>query len=271
MVPIVMNFSSWPVPLAALMYRSKLPLRREGQRIRRPSGDQIGRLSTARSNVMREGTPRTKSKTQTSAFASSARSNAMLFSSGDNRKARYSAAAAATPSGLPLDRPRAAPGGVLAARHVGQRAVLRNGESVDGFGDRKHLTRQCDRVRIEWLRHQRRFAHEQQVAASAGHIGRDICRGRAVGQKPRSLRGILQRRHVDAVGFSADSGHVVEKVAPVWEEVRLEPRLPVDLLRHVDIGHRRQGRAGLAQPDRARAGWCHLCPRHHALLASRRR
>ena len=100
-VPMVMRFSSWPVPLAALMYRSTLALRRD-QRIRRPSGDQIGRRSGMGSNVMREGTPRTKSKAHTSLFPSSFRSNAMLFSSGDNRTERYCAAAAATPSCLPL-------------------------------------------------------------------------------------------------------------------------------------------------------------------------
>ena len=214
----------------------------------------MGRLSTAGSNVMREGTPRIKSKTHTSTFTSSIRSNAMLFSSGDNRTASYSAAAAATPSCLPLRSTQSSSWRpTLAARHVGQRAVLRNGESADGFGDRKRLTRQCDRVRIKWLRHQRCFTDEQQVAAR--HVGRDIFRDRAVGQKPLGLRVILQRRHVDSAGFRAGSDHVVEKVAPVGEKLRLDPRLSV-----IDSSSRRQvrlrcrGRAGLVPLDRARAG-----------------
>ena len=132
---------------------------------------------------MREGTPRIKSKTHTSTFVSSIRSNAMLFSSGDNRTELYpcrrSRNAELPPA--PIDPEQLLAAERWTARHVGQRAVLRNGESADGFGDRKRLTRQCDRVRIEWLRHQRRFTDEQQVAASAGRR-RDIFRDRAVGQ-----------------------------------------------------------------------------------------
>src|ERR1700680_4877548 len=89
-VPILMSNSSWPVPVAALMYKSNAPFRLEGHRTRNPSEDQIGRLSTAGSKVILEGTPRIKSNAQMSTLEASVRLKTIRFSSGDNRKPAYS-------------------------------------------------------------------------------------------------------------------------------------------------------------------------------------
>src|SRR5713101_7163528 len=85
-VPILISTSSWPAPVAALMYRSYEPLRLEGNSTRSPSEDQMGELSDAGSKVNREVTPRSRSRTQMSVFEDSVRSKTILLSSGARRR-----------------------------------------------------------------------------------------------------------------------------------------------------------------------------------------
>src|SRR5437899_4276097 len=86
--------SSLPAPLADFWYKFPGPSRSEANTMRLPSGDQMGRKSSAGSKVKRVGVPRAMSSSQISRapLSGSEMAAATRFSSGEKKMLKYSPA-----------------------------------------------------------------------------------------------------------------------------------------------------------------------------------
>src|SRR3989442_6297497 len=91
---VLNSSSSLPAPLADFWYKFPAPSRSEAKTMRLPSGDQMGRKSSAGSKVKRVGVPRAMSSSQISRapLSGSEMAAATRFSSGEKKMLKYSPA-----------------------------------------------------------------------------------------------------------------------------------------------------------------------------------